>query len=135
MRDVEVFETITAGEYQYRVCGATEIERLHDRGIITRGMKDAAGRLYADWYNSGLGGYGRTSWEKVSSGRTFCSRYEAMDEKKEQAYRDYLQARKAVSNYYQHEISNVILYDLCVANITRLQKGLEQLVKYYKIDT
>jgi len=135
VRDVRCEETIVAGEFRYRVVGASELERLFTQGRITEAMRDAGLRLYSDWYSSGLGGRGRTSWERTCSSGFTGSRYENMNSQEEQAYREYLRARKSISNLYQHEVSNVCLYDMCCINVTSLNNSLDQLVKYYKLDT
>lgn len=133
VRDVRCEETIVAGEYRYRVVGASELERLFTQGRITEAMRDAGLRLYSDWYDSGLAGRGKTAWERTCSSGFTGSRYENMNSQEEQAYRDYLKARKSISNPYQHEVSNVCLYDMCCINIAVLCSGLTQLAKYYKL--
>ena len=133
MRDVIMEETIVAGEFRYRVADSCELDRLKSRGVLSRAQHDAGMRMYSDWYSSGMGGRGKTGFER-SSGKWSGGRYEVMSGKEESNWVQYCKARGDISRDAVHEVANVCLYDLCCSNVTVLKKGLDQLVKHYKID-
>lgn len=134
MRLVEVIKSVkdaTENSYLCRVVDASEIDRLYSRGVLSEPMRDAAERFHRDWRRSGIGGRGRTSWERSGSSAWNGGAYENIDAG-EDAWIEYCWARRAVDPGYIKVVCDVVLYDLACGSIVALQRGLEQLVKHYK---
>ena len=135
MRVVEVIKNIkNASENSYlcRVVGASEVDRLFEAGELSEAQRDAAERFHRDWRRSGIGGHGRTSWERSGSSAWNGGSYENIDAG-EDAWIEYCWARRAVDSGYIKVVCDVVLYDLACGSIVALQRGLEQLVKHYKL--
>lgn len=134
MRLVEVIKNVkdaSENSYLCRVVGATEVERLHDRGVINDAQRDAAERFLLDWYRCGMAGRGKTSWERSGSSAWNGGSYENIDAG-EDAWIEYCWARRAVDPKYIKVVCDTVLHEICCNNVTMLIKGLDQLAKYYR---
>jgi len=132
MRTVEVVKHVKDEDYLCRVVDASEIDRLYSRGVLSEAQRDAAERFHRDWYRCGMAGRGRTSWERSGSNAWTGGSYENIDAG-EDAWIEYCWARRAVDPKYIKVVCDVVLYDLACGSIVALQRGLEQLVKHYKL--